>query len=85
MRYHQSKILFVISYEWLVQLMWNKNEMSQVGVTLTRVPLVLNFDLEFPRSTCISGMGLQGQSRNLLYLNQNSLIAAKQANTSIER
>ena len=37
--------------------MWNKKEMSQLDVTLTRVPLSLTFDLEFSRSNCISGMG----------------------------
>ena len=36
-----------------------KKEMSQLDVTLTRVPwpLTLTFDLEFSRSNCISGMG----------------------------
>ena len=37
--------------------MWNKKGMSQLGTTLTRVPLSLTFDLEFSRSNCISGMG----------------------------
>ena len=31
--------------------------MSQLDATLTRVPLTLNFDLEFSRSNCISGIG----------------------------
>ena len=43
--------------EWLVQLMWNKKEMSQLDAKLTGVPLTLTFDLEFWRSNCISGMG----------------------------
>ena len=41
--------------------MWNKKEMSQLDAMLTRVPLTLtfdlDFDLEFLRSNCISGMG----------------------------
>ena len=37
--------------------MWNKKEMSQLDVMLTRVPLTLTFDLEFLRSDCISRMG----------------------------
>ena len=36
---------------------WNKNEMSQLAATPTRLPLTLTFDLEFSRSNCISGMG----------------------------
>ena len=39
--------------------MWNKKEMSQLDVVLTRVhlTLTLTFALEFLRSNCISGMG----------------------------
>ena len=41
--------------------MWNKKEMSQLDVTLTRVPLTLTFDFALwpwkSRSNCISGMG----------------------------
>ena len=49
----KSNILFAISYEWLVQLMWNKKEMSQLDAVLTGG----TFDLKFSRSNCISGMG----------------------------
>ena len=34
-----------------------EKEMCQLDATLTRVPLTLNFDLEFSRSNFISGMG----------------------------
>ena len=46
MRFSQWNILFAISSEWLVQLVWNKKKMSQLDATLTRVPLTLTFDLE---------------------------------------
>ena len=62
-----------------------QKEMSQLDATLTRVPLILTFDLEFSRKNCISRMGLQGQIWNLLYLSQNGSIATKRkANISIQ-
>ena len=62
-----------------------QKEMSQLGATLIRVPLTLTFDPEFWRSNCISGMGLQGQIWNLLYLSQKLFICHEtKANISIE-
>ena len=48
---------FIFHIIWLVLLMWNKKEISQLEAMLTKVPLTLTFDLEFSRWNCISGMG----------------------------
>ena len=81
----QSNVLFAIYLEWLVQLMWNTMEISQLDASLSRVPLSLSFDLEFSRTNCISGIGLQCQIWSF-YLGKNGSIVTKQKqNISIER